>query len=133
MALLYLLLKTSNPSGYRQLPSSKGKDEKLKLLKSLERNFVYSEEDKKSENLSQESLDEDTHDSDEEYLGRQKTEGQLLWSVFRELMGWHWHQTPSLQVLTYLISVSWFRNTSRGGSLQRFRDCQKRRFRCRCI
>nr|XP_032606514.2 transmembrane protein 40 isoform X4 [Taeniopygia guttata] len=75
IALLYLLLKTSNPSGYRQLPSSKGKDEKLKLLKSLERNFVYSEEDKKSENLSQESIDEDTQDSDEEDLGRQKTEG----------------------------------------------------------
>ncbi|NWR15800.1 TMM40 protein, partial [Emberiza fucata] len=60
MALLYLLLKTSNPSGYRQLPSSKGKDEKLKLLKSLERNFLYSEEDKKSENSSQEFIDEDT-------------------------------------------------------------------------
>ncbi|NWT93305.1 TMM40 protein, partial [Urocynchramus pylzowi] len=60
MALLYLLLKTSNPSGYRQLPSSKGKDEKLKLLKSLERKFVYSEEDKQSENSSQESIDEDT-------------------------------------------------------------------------
>ncbi|NXT63185.1 TMM40 protein, partial [Chaetops frenatus] len=60
MALLYLLLKTSNPSGYRQLPSSKGKDEKLKLLKRLERNFVYSEEDKKSENSSHESMDEDT-------------------------------------------------------------------------
>ncbi|NXL24786.1 TMM40 protein, partial [Setophaga kirtlandii] len=60
MTLLYLLLKTSNPSGYRQLPSSKGKDEKLKLLKSLERNFVYSEEDKKSENSSRESMDEDT-------------------------------------------------------------------------
>uniref|UniRef100_A0A8C5JB95 TMM40 protein n=1 Tax=Junco hyemalis TaxID=40217 RepID=A0A8C5JB95_JUNHY len=60
MVLLYLLLKTSNPSGYRQLPSSKGKDEKLKLLKSLERNFLYSEEDKKSENSAQESMDEDT-------------------------------------------------------------------------
>ncbi|NWW63293.1 TMM40 protein, partial [Ifrita kowaldi] len=61
MALLYLLLKTSNPSGYRQLPSSKGKeDEKLKLLKRLERNFVYSEEEKKSENSSHESMDEDT-------------------------------------------------------------------------
>ncbi|NXQ47394.1 TMM40 protein, partial [Catharus fuscescens] len=81
MALLYLLLKTSNPSGYRQLPSSKGKDEKLKLLKRLERNFVYSEEDKKSENSSHESLDEDTQDSDEEDLGRQKTEGQLLGEV----------------------------------------------------
>ncbi|NXU05298.1 TMM40 protein, partial [Buphagus erythrorhynchus] len=60
MALLYLLLKTSNPSGYRQLPSSKGKDEKLKLLKRLERNSVHSEEDKKSENSSHESMDEDT-------------------------------------------------------------------------
>ncbi|NXO66021.1 TMM40 protein, partial [Phainopepla nitens] len=78
MALLYLLLKTSNPSGYRQLPSSKGKDEKLKLLKRLERNFIYSEEDKKSENSSHESMDEDTQDSDEEDLGVQKTEGQLL-------------------------------------------------------
>ncbi|NXO40675.1 TMM40 protein, partial [Locustella ochotensis] len=62
MALLYLLLKTSNPSAYRQLPSSKGKDEKLKLLKRLERNFVYSEEDKKSQNSSHESVDEDTQD-----------------------------------------------------------------------
>ncbi|NWW20283.1 TMM40 protein, partial [Falcunculus frontatus] len=60
MALLYLLLKTSNPSGYRQLPSSKGKDEKLKLLKRLERNFLFSEEEKKSENSSHESVDEDT-------------------------------------------------------------------------
>ncbi|NXR59409.1 TMM40 protein, partial [Rhadina sibilatrix] len=59
-ALLYLLLKTSNPSGYRQLPSSKGKDEKLKFLKRLERNFVHSEEDKRSENSSHESMDEDT-------------------------------------------------------------------------
>ncbi|XP_039589856.1 transmembrane protein 40 isoform X2 [Passer montanus] len=86
MALLYLLLKTSNPSGYRQLPSSKGKDEKLKLLKSLERNFEYSEEDKKSENSSQESIDEDTQDSDEEYLGRQKTEGQLLGGIPAEMV-----------------------------------------------
>ncbi|NWV95320.1 TMM40 protein, partial [Machaerirhynchus nigripectus] len=60
MALLYLLLKTSNPSGYRQLPSSKGKDEKLKLLKRLERNFLFSEEEKKSENSSHESMDEYT-------------------------------------------------------------------------
>lgn len=36
------------------------KDEKLKLLKRLERNFVYSEEEKKSENSSHESMDEDT-------------------------------------------------------------------------
>ncbi|NWV25186.1 TMM40 protein, partial [Origma solitaria] len=60
MALLYLLLKASNPSGYRQLPSSKGKDEKLKVLKKLERNFVLPEEEKKSENSSHESMDEDT-------------------------------------------------------------------------
>ncbi|NXU17891.1 TMM40 protein, partial [Pardalotus punctatus] len=60
MVLLYLLLKTSNPSGYRQLPSSKGKDEKLKLLKGLERNLVFSEEENKSENSSHESMDEDT-------------------------------------------------------------------------
>ncbi|XP_014107214.1 PREDICTED: transmembrane protein 40 isoform X2 [Pseudopodoces humilis] len=83
MALLYLLLKTSNPSGYRQLPSSKGKDEKLKLLKRLERNFVYSEEDKKSEKSSHKSTDEDTQDSDEEDLGRQKTEGKLLEEIAR--------------------------------------------------
>lgn len=36
------------------------KDEKLKLLKRLERNFVFSEEGKKSENSSHESMDEDT-------------------------------------------------------------------------
>ncbi|NWV36381.1 TMM40 protein, partial [Grantiella picta] len=60
MVLLYLLLKTSNPSGYRQLPSSKGKDEKLKLLKRWERNFVLSEVEKKSEKSSHESMDEDT-------------------------------------------------------------------------
>ncbi|CAN8186129.1 unnamed protein product [Coccothraustes coccothraustes] len=86
VALLYLLLKISNPSGYRQQPSSKGKAEKLKLLKSLERNFVYSEEDKKSENSSQESMDEDTQDSDEEDLGRQKTEGQLLGGIPAEVV-----------------------------------------------
>ncbi|XP_062356906.1 transmembrane protein 40 isoform X2 [Cinclus cinclus] len=83
MALLYLLLKTSNPSGYKQLPSSKGKDEKFKLLKRLEKDFVYSEEDKKSENSSHVSMDEDTQDSDEEDLGRQKTEGQSLGEIAR--------------------------------------------------
>uniref|UniRef100_A0A8C3NQU1 Transmembrane protein 40 n=1 Tax=Cyanoderma ruficeps TaxID=181631 RepID=A0A8C3NQU1_9PASS len=62
MALLYLLLKTSNPSVYRQLPSSKGKDEKLKILKRLEKNSVYSEEDKKSENSSHESMGEDAQE-----------------------------------------------------------------------
>uniref|UniRef100_A0A8C0VWN3 Transmembrane protein 40 n=1 Tax=Cyanistes caeruleus TaxID=156563 RepID=A0A8C0VWN3_CYACU len=86
MALLYLLLKTSNPSAYRQLPSSKGKDEKLKLLKRLERNFVYSEEDKKSEKSSHKSTDEDTQDSDEEDLGRQKTEGKLLEGIPAEMV-----------------------------------------------
>ncbi|NXM23839.1 TMM40 protein, partial [Oxyruncus cristatus] len=62
MAVLYLLLKASNPSGYRQLPSSKGKDEKLKLLKRLERNLVFSQEEEKAENSSHEYVDEDTQD-----------------------------------------------------------------------
>ncbi|NXF02150.1 TMM40 protein, partial [Smithornis capensis] len=60
MAVLYLLLKTSNPSGYRQLPSSRGKDEKLKVLKRLERNLVLSQEEKEAENSLHESMDEDT-------------------------------------------------------------------------
>uniref|UniRef100_A0A8B9Q327 Transmembrane protein 40 n=1 Tax=Apteryx owenii TaxID=8824 RepID=A0A8B9Q327_APTOW len=59
MALLYLMLKTTNPSGYRQLPSSKGKDEKLKFLKRLERNSMLSQGEKKAESSSQESMDED--------------------------------------------------------------------------
>ncbi|NXG36634.1 TMM40 protein, partial [Dromaius novaehollandiae] len=59
MALLYLLLKTTDPSEYRQLPSSKGKDEKLKFLKRLERNFMLSQGEKKAESSSQESMDED--------------------------------------------------------------------------
>ncbi|XP_053932597.1 uncharacterized protein LOC128853262 [Cuculus canorus] len=78
MAVLYLLLKTTDPSGYKQLPSSKGKDEKLKLLKQLERNLLLSQEEKKAENSSHEPMDEDTQDSDGEDLERQKTEGQLL-------------------------------------------------------
>ncbi|XP_062466659.1 transmembrane protein 40 isoform X3 [Pezoporus occidentalis] len=86
MTVLYLLLKTRNPSGYRELPSSKGKDEKLKLLKRLERNLVHSQGDKKAENSSQESTDEDTQDSDGEDLGRQKTEGQLLGGVPAEVV-----------------------------------------------
>ncbi|NXI95233.1 TMM40 protein, partial [Psophia crepitans] len=60
MAVVYLLLKTINPSGYRQLPSSKGKDEKLKLLKRLERNLMLSQGEKKVENSSHESMGEDT-------------------------------------------------------------------------
>ncbi|NXV75710.1 TMM40 protein, partial [Atlantisia rogersi] len=59
MAVLYLLLKTTNSSGYRQLPSSKGKDEKLKLLKRLERNLPLSQGEKKAENSTHESMDED--------------------------------------------------------------------------
>ncbi|NXY68131.1 TMM40 protein, partial [Glareola pratincola] len=59
MAVLYLLLKTTNPAGYRQLPSSKGKDEKLKLLKRLERNLMLSQGEKNDENSSHESMDED--------------------------------------------------------------------------
>ncbi|XP_051667532.1 transmembrane protein 40 isoform X2 [Manacus candei] len=86
MAVLYLLLKASNPSGYRQLPSSKGKDEKLKLLKRLEKNLVLSQEEQKAENSSHESMDEDTQDSDEEDLGRQKTEGQLLGGTPAEMV-----------------------------------------------
>ncbi|XP_010182454.1 PREDICTED: transmembrane protein 40, partial [Mesitornis unicolor] len=78
MAVLYLLLKTTNPSGYRQLPSSKGKDEKLKLLKRLERNLLLSQGEKEAEHSSHESMDEDTQDIDGEDLGRQKTEGKLL-------------------------------------------------------
>ncbi|NXF59258.1 TMM40 protein, partial [Ciccaba nigrolineata] len=63
MAVLYLLLKATNPSGYRQLPSSKGKDEKLKPLKRLERNLMLSQGEKKAENSSHESMDEDTQES----------------------------------------------------------------------
>ncbi|NWW91648.1 TMM40 protein, partial [Rhynochetos jubatus] len=60
VAALYLLLKTTDPSGYRQLPSSKGKDEKLKLLKRLERNLMLSQGEKKAGNSSREPTDEDT-------------------------------------------------------------------------
>ncbi|XP_051483310.1 transmembrane protein 40 isoform X2 [Apus apus] len=83
VAVLYLLLKTTNLSGYRQLPSSKGKDEKLKLLKRLERNLTLSQVESNSEDSSHESMDEDTQDSDGEDLGRQKTEGQLVGEITR--------------------------------------------------
>ncbi|KAM6197369.1 transmembrane protein 40 isoform 1-T3 [Sarcoramphus papa] len=86
MAVLYLLLKTTNPPEYRQLPSSKGKDEKLKLLKRLERNLLLSQGEEKAENSSLESMDEDTQDSDEEDLGRRKTEGQLLGGISAEVV-----------------------------------------------
>ncbi|NWH16481.1 TMM40 protein, partial [Grus americana] len=65
MAVLYLLLKTTNPLGYRQLPSSKGKDEKLKLLKRLERNLMLSQGEEKAENSSHESTDEDTQSKED--------------------------------------------------------------------
>ncbi|XP_030314311.1 transmembrane protein 40 [Calypte anna] len=78
MAVLYLLLKMTNPSGYRQLPSSKGKDVKLKILKRLERNLMLSQDEKNSDNSSHESVDEDTQDSDVDDLGSQKTEVQLV-------------------------------------------------------
>ncbi|NXS94664.1 TMM40 protein, partial [Jacana jacana] len=60
MAVLYLFLKTTDPAGYRQLPSSKGKDEKLKLLKRLERNLMLSQGEEGAENSSHESMDENT-------------------------------------------------------------------------
>ncbi|XP_014798657.1 PREDICTED: transmembrane protein 40 [Calidris pugnax] len=86
MAVLYLLLKTTNPAGYRQLPSSKGKDEKLKHLKRLERNLMLSQGEEEDENSSHESMDEDTQGSDEEDLGRQKTKGRLLGGVPAEVV-----------------------------------------------
>ncbi|NXT92924.1 TMM40 protein, partial [Anhinga rufa] len=86
MAVLYLLLKATNPSGYRQLPSSKGKDEKLKLLKRLERNLMLSQGEKEAENSPDESMDEDTQESDGEDLGREKTEDQLLGGIPAEVV-----------------------------------------------
>ncbi|KAM9182378.1 transmembrane protein 40 isoform 2-T2 [Mergus octosetaceus] len=83
IVVLYLLLKSTNPSVYRQLPSSKRNDEKLKLLKRLERNLMLSQGDKKADDSSHESVDEDPQDSDGEDLGRQKTEGQLLGEITR--------------------------------------------------
>ncbi|NWZ22543.1 TMM40 protein, partial [Asarcornis scutulata] len=62
MVVLYLLLKSTNPSVYRQLPSSKRNDEKLKLLKRLERNLMLSQGDKKADDSSHESVDEDPQD-----------------------------------------------------------------------
>ncbi|KAI6077376.1 Transmembrane protein 40 isoform X1 [Aix galericulata] len=62
MVVLYLLLKSTNPSVYRQLPSSKRNDEKLKLLKRLERNLMLSQGDKKADDSSHESIDEDPQD-----------------------------------------------------------------------
>ncbi|KAM9374495.1 transmembrane protein 40 [Phaethornis superciliosus] len=60
MAVLYFLLKMTNPSGYRQLPSSKGKDIKLKILKQLERNLMLSQDEENSDNSSHESVEADT-------------------------------------------------------------------------
>ncbi|NXL83307.1 TMM40 protein, partial [Alectura lathami] len=70
VAVLYLLLKNINPSTYRQLPSSKGKDEKLKVLKRLERNAMLSQEDKKAESSAQESTGEDTQESNSDTEGK---------------------------------------------------------------
>ncbi|XP_071611901.1 transmembrane protein 40 [Heliangelus exortis] len=86
MAVLYLLLKMTNPSGYRQLPSSKGKDVKLKILKRLERNLMLSQDEKNSDNSSHESVDEDTEDSDVDDLGTQKTEVQLVGGLPAEVV-----------------------------------------------
>uniref|UniRef100_A0A493THX7 Transmembrane protein 40 n=1 Tax=Anas platyrhynchos platyrhynchos TaxID=8840 RepID=A0A493THX7_ANAPP len=83
MVVFYLLLKSTNLSVYQQLPSSKRNDEKLKLLKRLERNLMLSQGDKKADDSSHESVDEDPQDSDGEDLGRQKTEGQLLGEITR--------------------------------------------------
>ncbi|XP_068550122.1 transmembrane protein 40 isoform X1 [Anas acuta] len=86
MVVFYLLLKSTNPSVYQQLPSSKRNDEKLKLLKRLERNLMLSQGDKKADDSSHESVDEDPQDSDGEDLGRQKTEGQLLGGMPSEVV-----------------------------------------------
>ncbi|NXK03926.1 TMM40 protein, partial [Herpetotheres cachinnans] len=81
MAVLYLLLKTASPSGYKQLPSSKGKDEKLKLLKRLERNLTLSQGEKRAENSSHESMDEDT----------QGKEDLFYFSLIHNLVWLHFH------------------------------------------
>ncbi|XP_019360562.1 PREDICTED: transmembrane protein 40 isoform X1 [Gavialis gangeticus] len=60
MVVLYLLLKVNDPSGYRQLPSSKGNDEKLKLLERLEKSFMLSQQKRKAECSSKESKDRDS-------------------------------------------------------------------------
>ncbi|NWI51744.1 TMM40 protein, partial [Calyptomena viridis] len=79
MAVLYLLLKASNPSGYMQLPSSRGKDEKLKFMKRLERNLVLSQEEKKAENSSHEFMDEDKQGKEDLFsLIHNLTSGKLL-------------------------------------------------------
>ncbi|XP_067400565.1 transmembrane protein 40 [Emydura macquarii macquarii] len=57
MVVLYLLLKVNDLSGYKQLPSSKKNDEKLKLLKELEKSFTLSQEESEAERSSRESAD----------------------------------------------------------------------------
>ncbi|XP_050815164.1 transmembrane protein 40 isoform X3 [Gopherus flavomarginatus] len=44
MVVLYLLLKVKDLSAYRELPSSKKNDEKLKLLQELEISFTFSQD-----------------------------------------------------------------------------------------
>ncbi|NXX51764.1 TMM40 protein, partial [Tricholaema leucomelas] len=81
MAVLYLLLKTTDPSGYKQLPSSKGKDEKLKLLKRLERNLILSQGEEEAEDSSHESTDEHTQGKEDLFLSQ-----YIIWSdcMFRK-------------------------------------------------
>ncbi|XP_014452031.1 transmembrane protein 40 isoform X1 [Alligator mississippiensis] len=62
MVVLYLLLKVNDPSCYKQLPSSKGNDEKLKLLQRLEKSFMLSQQKRKAERSSKESEDRDSQD-----------------------------------------------------------------------
>uniref|UniRef100_A0A7M4FQF9 Transmembrane protein 40 n=1 Tax=Crocodylus porosus TaxID=8502 RepID=A0A7M4FQF9_CROPO len=84
MVVLYLLLKVNNPTGYRQLPSSKGNDEKLKLLERLEKSFMLSQQKRKAECSSKESEDRDSQDAEQEDLETEKMETQLLAGVSAE-------------------------------------------------
>ncbi|XP_027686181.1 transmembrane protein 40 isoform X4 [Chelonia mydas] len=54
MVVLYLLLKVKDLSAYRELPSSKKNDEKLKLLQELEKSVTFSQEESEVERSSRE-------------------------------------------------------------------------------
>ncbi|XP_074815711.1 transmembrane protein 40 [Natator depressus] len=54
MVVLYLLLKVKDLSAYRELPSSKKNDEKLKLLQELEKRVTFSQEESEVERSSRE-------------------------------------------------------------------------------
>ncbi|KAG6939432.1 transmembrane protein 40 [Chelydra serpentina] len=54
VVVLYLLLKVKDLSAYRELPSSKKNDEKLKLLQELEKSFTLSQEESEVERSSRE-------------------------------------------------------------------------------